>query len=66
MDQLRMNLRKDVVHISQQFKKVPDSHTTLSSYIWKLKGKGICYEVKWSIKGTCFLKWRPIMQPVPN
>ena len=32
------------------FSKVPDSHTTLSSYIWKLKDKGIGYEVKWSIK----------------
>ena len=32
------------------FNKVPDSHTTLSSYIWKLKDKGIRYEVKWSIK----------------
>jgi hypothetical protein len=32
------------------FNKVPENHTTLSSYIWKLKDKGIGYEVKWSIK----------------
>ena len=32
------------------FCKVPDSHTALPSYIWKLKDKGIGYEVKWSIK----------------
>ena len=50
------------------FREIPKCHTTLSSHIWKLKDKSIPYEVKWSIKarGTCFLKWRPSMRPVPH
>ena len=32
------------------FKIRPQGHTTLSSYIWKLKDKQIKYETKWSIK----------------
>ena len=28
----------------------PTAHTTLSSYIWKLKDKIIAYDVTWSIK----------------
>ena len=32
------------------FRNRPACHTTLSSYIWKLKDKNIPYEVKWSIK----------------
>ena len=32
------------------FSIIPKCHTTLSSHIWKLKDKGIPYEVKWSIK----------------
>ena len=31
-------------------KNKPSNHTTLSSYIWKLKDKNIPFEVKWSIK----------------
>ena len=31
------------------FNKIPDSHTNLSSYIWKLKDEGIGYEVKYPI-----------------
>ena len=30
--------------------KRPTLHTTLSSYIWRLKDKGINFDVKWSIK----------------
>ena len=49
------------------FREIPKCHTTLSSHIWKLKDKGIHYEVKWSIKeGTCFLKWRSCMRLVPH
>ena len=32
------------------FRNIPKRHTTLSSYIWKLKDKNIPFEVKWSIK----------------
>jgi hypothetical protein len=32
------------------FKDRPANHTTLSSYIWKLKDKKIPFKVKWSIK----------------
>jgi hypothetical protein len=32
------------------FKDRPANHTTLSSYVWKLKDKNIPFEVKWSIK----------------
>ena len=34
----------------------PTNHTTLSSYIWKLKDKGSQFEIKWSInsKGHAF------------
>ena len=28
----------------------PSNHTTLSSYVWKLKDQNIPYEIKWSIK----------------
>ena len=31
-------------------KNRPTNHTTLSSYIWKLKDKGVPFQVKWSIK----------------
>ena len=30
-------------------RKRPLNHTTLSSYIWKLKDKGSNFEIKWSI-----------------
>ena len=30
--------------------KRPSLHTTLSSYIWRLKDKGINFDVKWSVK----------------
>ena len=46
---LKLTRTHTVTHKST-FNKVPDSHTTLSSYIWKLKDKGIPYEVKRSIK----------------
>ena len=32
------------------FNKRPTAHTTLSSYIWKLKDENIPYTVTWSIK----------------
>ena len=32
------------------FNKRQSQHTTLSSYIWKLKDNNIPYEIKWSIK----------------
>ena len=32
------------------FNKRQSQHTTLSSYIWKLKDNDIPYEIKWSIK----------------
>jgi len=32
------------------FRKIPDSHTTLSSYVWKLKEKKTPHFVNWSIK----------------
>ena len=32
------------------FRKIPKSHTALSSYIWKLKEKQTPYFVNWSIK----------------
>ena len=32
------------------FRKIPQSHTALSSYIWKLKEKQTPYFVNWSIK----------------
>ena len=28
----------------------PTAHTTLSSYVWKLKDKSIPFEIRWSIK----------------
>lgn len=31
-------------------KKGPSLHTTLSSYVWKLKDDNISYKIKWSIK----------------
>ena len=31
-------------------KNRPTNHTTLSSYIWKLKDKGVPFKIKWSIK----------------
>ena len=38
------------------FKNRPAAHTTLSSYIWKLKDENIQFQVKWSIikKGHAF------------
>ena len=58
--------KKRCSEYKSSFRKVPKCHTTLSSHIWKLKDKGIHYEVKWSIKeGTCFLKWKSSMRPVP-
>ena len=32
------------------FNKRPTMHTTLSSYIWKLKDKNINFNVEWSVK----------------
>ena len=32
------------------FKNRPANHTTLSSYVWKLKDKNAHYEIKWDIK----------------
>lgn len=32
------------------FNEVPKQHTTLSSYIWKLKNENIPYDIKWSVK----------------
>ena len=32
------------------FNKRPELHTTLSSYVWKLKDRNVPYEVIWSIK----------------
>ena len=32
------------------FNKRPQGHTTVSSYIWKLRDMKIDYEIKWSIK----------------
>ena len=37
-------------HHKASFNKRLALHTTLSSYIWKLKDNNIPYEIKWSIK----------------
>ena len=50
MDQRSYSLRKDTVSTNHLSRKKPEFHTTLSSYIWKLKDKKIDYEIKWSIK----------------
>ena len=31
-------------------KNRPKNHTTLSSHIWKLKDRGVHFDIKWSIK----------------
>ena len=35
---------------NSSFKQRPAQHTTLSSYIWKLKDRSVPYDVEWSIK----------------
>ena len=37
-------------HHKASFNKRPALHTTLSSYVWKLKDNNIPYGIKWSIK----------------
>ena len=33
-----------------RFEKRPANHTTLSSYIWKIKDKNLPFKVTWSVK----------------
>ena len=46
----QLQFKKRYSKHKSSFKKKPEFHTTLSSYIWKLKDKKIDYEIKWSIK----------------
>ena len=44
------NFKKRYYQHKSSLKDRPANHTTLSSYVWKLKDKEVPFEVKWSIR----------------